>query len=127
MYLVALAEAIGCKAGVSKQKKQVLDCLCDSSIDVLTTTDVLTTGLHVVPMNKLNVKVSIFICKEFNLCSVQLQLRAHQSYHYQALARLIVSVIPGVRLRLSKLFACKIHNLGPDASSLNGNCQWVYT
>jgi hypothetical protein len=57
-FSLALAKAIGLKAGVTKEKKQILDCLYDRELESLTTTNVSGTKLHVVAMHKLNMKVS---------------------------------------------------------------------
>ena len=55
---LALAEALGSKICVSKEKKSILNCLEWPELQSLLTTDPLTACVHVLPMKKLNPAVS---------------------------------------------------------------------
>ncbi len=51
----AIAEALNVKAYVSKDKKNILDCLEDDALNKMITQDPNETNLHVVQMGKLNI------------------------------------------------------------------------
>jgi DNA cross-link repair 1A protein len=72
---VALAKAIGLKAGVTKEKKQILDCLYDRELESLTTTNVSGTKLHVVAMHKLNMKDLKIYLAQHPSCSALIAIR----------------------------------------------------
>lgn len=54
----AIADVLGVKICVSKEKKAVLDCLECTSLSDSLTTDYSKSCLHILPMAKLNLKVS---------------------------------------------------------------------
>ena len=58
---LALAEALGSKICVTKEKEAILGCLQWSELQSLLTTAPLTASVHVLPMRKLNVNVSMYI------------------------------------------------------------------
>lgn len=58
MYDAAIAEVLGVKICVSKEKKAVLDCLESTHLSNSLTTDYSKSCLHVLPMAKLNMTVS---------------------------------------------------------------------
>ncbi|XP_036355073.1 DNA cross-link repair 1A protein isoform X2 [Octopus sinensis] len=53
---LALAEAIGSKIGVTQEKKKLLDCLQNLTMDKLLTLDLKSCSIHVVKMGNLNYK-----------------------------------------------------------------------
>lgn len=56
----AIAEVVGCKVFVSKEKKAVLNCLNSEATSRLLTTDSPQTApVHVVPMSNLNLDVGL--------------------------------------------------------------------
>ena len=57
MY-VAIADVLGVKICVSMEKKATLDCLECPSLSERLTTDYSQSPLHVLPMAKLNLRVS---------------------------------------------------------------------
>ena len=57
---LALAEALGSKICVTKEKERILSCLQWSALQSLLTTSPLTARVHVLPMKKLNVNVCVF-------------------------------------------------------------------
>lgn len=72
----AIAEVLGVRICVSREKKAVLDCLdCPALSDVLTT-DYSQSCLHVLPMAKLNLTVSVLCCPWTSaLCTRRLGVR----------------------------------------------------
>lgn len=58
LYL-ALAEALGSRICVTKEKEHVLKCLQWPALESLLTTSPLEASVHVLPMMKLNVKVHL--------------------------------------------------------------------
>ena len=54
---LALAEALGSKICVTKQKERILRCLLWPRLESLLTTDPLSATVHVLPMKKLNIEV----------------------------------------------------------------------
>lgn len=76
---LAVADALGCKICVMRDKKNVLDCLEDIGLRERISLNFNDSCLHVLPMNKLNPKVCILnicpmryylqvLCQEFNKC-----------------------------------------------------------
>lgn len=76
MSRLAVADALGCKICVMRDKKNVLDCLEDISLSERISLNFTDSCLHVLPMNKLNPKVCILnscpilcylqvLCQEF--------------------------------------------------------------
>lgn len=76
---LAIADALGCKICVMRDKKNVLDCLEDIGLRERISLNFNDSCLHVLPMNKLNPKVCILnscpilyylqvLCQEFNKC-----------------------------------------------------------
>ena len=59
-FFTAIAEALNCKICVKSDKKMVLDCLDDATLSTRVSTKWQDSGLHVLPMMKLNYKVSYF-------------------------------------------------------------------
>lgn len=55
--ILAIAEALNCKICVTRDKKAVLDCLDDSPLSARVSLRWQDSGLHVLPMGKLNYKV----------------------------------------------------------------------
>ena len=53
---MAIAESLGCKVYVSREKKGVVDCLEDEVLSGMVTQDADESNLHVVQMGKLNLK-----------------------------------------------------------------------
>ena len=51
---LAIAEVLGVKVCVSKEKKSILNCLESASISDMITTDYSSSCLHVLPMGKIN-------------------------------------------------------------------------
>ena len=59
---VAIAEALGCQAYVTTDKHGVLSCLESEHISRLVTTSrPMDTPLHVLPLNRLNFSVSVYV------------------------------------------------------------------
>ena len=58
LYITAVAEALNCKISVSRDKKAVLDCLDDPELSARVSLRWQDSGLHVLPMGKLNYQVS---------------------------------------------------------------------
>ena len=58
---LALAEALGSKICVTKEKEAILGYLQWPELQSLLTTAPLTASVHVLPMRKLNVNVSMYI------------------------------------------------------------------
>ena len=56
--ITAIADALNCKICVTRDKKMVLDCLDDMTMKARVSMCWQDSGLHVLPMNKLNYKVS---------------------------------------------------------------------
>lgn len=52
----AIAESLSIKAFVSRDKKNILDCLEDEDLNKMITQDPNETNLHIVQMGKLNIK-----------------------------------------------------------------------
>lgn len=65
LSLLAVADALGCKICVMRDKKNVLDCLEDVSLRNRISLNFNDSCLHVLPMNKLNPKVCIL-----NICLI---------------------------------------------------------
>ena len=57
-FFTAIAEALNCKICVKSDKKMVLNCLDDATLSTRVSTKWQDSGLHVLPMMKLNYKVS---------------------------------------------------------------------
>ena len=58
LYITAVAEALNCKISVNRDKKAVLDCLDDPELSARVSLRWQDSGLHVLPMGKLNYQVS---------------------------------------------------------------------
>ena len=54
---VGLAETLGLKVYVSREKRIILECLESPEILSVLATDPCSAGLHILPMGKLNMKV----------------------------------------------------------------------
>ena len=57
VFFSAIAEALNCKISVMRDKKMVLDCLDDPGLSSRVSLRWEDSGLHVLPMGKLNYKV----------------------------------------------------------------------
>ena len=57
-FFIAIADALNCKICVKSDKKMVLNCLDDATLSTRVSTKWQDSGLHVLPMMKLNHKVS---------------------------------------------------------------------
>ena len=57
---LTLAEALGSKIFITKEKERILRCLQWPTLQSLLTTDPCTARVHVLPMKKLNVNVRVF-------------------------------------------------------------------
>lgn len=55
----AIADVLGSKVGMSKEKYKTLQCLNIPEINSLITTDMCSSLVHLLPMMKINFKVSI--------------------------------------------------------------------
>ena len=59
-FIPAIAEALNCKISVVRDKKSVLDCLDDPELSSRVSLRWQDSGLHVLPMGKLNYKVGSY-------------------------------------------------------------------
>ena len=66
---LALAEALDSKICITKEKEEILRCLEWPALQNLLTNCPLMASIHVLPMKKLNVNVSIIIQRLLNSCS----------------------------------------------------------